>query len=82
MITVNGKPVTAKEFAWDECHKIYLINSEKDREELLDCEYKSADIGGLQEAWDNSCSLRFISSGDLSHGLVKQGAEEPIIREV
>jgi len=38
-VYINGEPVTAAEFAWDGCHKIYLINSLEDRERMVGLGY-------------------------------------------
>ena len=62
---INGNKITAKEFAWDECHKIYLINTKEDKETYLKYDYELFPINELEEAYKNSCSLRFISNGNL-----------------
>lgn len=62
---INDKEITAKEFGWDECHKIYLVNTEQDKKELLDLEYKLFPIDQLEQAWKDSCELKFISNADL-----------------
>ena len=33
---INGIEITAKHFVYDGCHKIYLINSEADREKYIE----------------------------------------------
>jgi hypothetical protein len=68
---VNNKTITAKEFAWDTCHKIYLINNTKDRKTFLEYGYDLFPIEDLKKAYENSCSLRFIQNGDLTT-VVKQ----------
>jgi hypothetical protein len=80
MITINGEQVTAKEFAWDTCHKIYLINTPEDRKQLLEYEYDLFPIEDLKECYENSCGLRFISNGDLQHSPSEQG-NNAIIKE-
>lgn len=72
MIEVNGTRITATEFAWDTCHKIYLINTEEDRKQFLEYEYELFPIEGLQETYEGSCELRFISDGDLKKEPVPQ----------
>jgi len=63
---INNKKITAKEFAWDGCHKIYLINTDEDRDKFIELEYNLLPIDELQEIYDEcSCSLRFISNADL-----------------
>lgn len=87
-IVINGKTYAAQEFAWDGCHKIYLINSAEDRQEMLDNGYTEPGdirpIFELRAAWEASCPLRFISRADLSGpDIVPQGAEEdgPVLIE-
>lgn len=87
-IVINGKTYAAREFAWDGCHKIYLINSAEDRQTMLDNGYTEPGdilpISELAHAWRDSCFLRFISRADLSGpDIVPQGAEEdgPVLIE-
>ena len=68
---INDKKITAKKFGWDTCHKIYLVNTAKDKKELLELGYDLFPIKELKEIWDCSCSLRFINNGDLT-GVVEQ----------
>lgn len=64
-MTINNNKITAKQFAWDTCHKIYLINTKKDKKTCLEYGYELFPIEELEEAYANSCSLRFIGQGDL-----------------
>ena len=64
-MTINGHKIKAKLFAWDTCHKIYLINTRIDKKTYLEYEYNLFPISELEEAYKSSCSLRFISNGDL-----------------
>lgn len=76
MLKINGKEVTATEFAFDGCHKIYLIATPEDRARMVECGYyKWGDIlpiSELSRAWDISCPLRFIRSADLETQYVEQ----------
>jgi hypothetical protein len=66
---INGEVVAAHHFAWDGCHKIYLINTEADRSLMDSYGWESGafyPISELRQAWDDSCSLRFISWADLT----------------
>lgn len=72
MLKVNGVEITAKQFAYEGCHKIYLINSEEDRESAQDCGYPMFPIEGIKEAYESSCSLRFINNWDLTGHVVGQ----------
>lgn len=62
---INNQTIKAKEFAWDTCHKIYLIETPKERETFLEYEYDLFPIEELEKAYANSCELRFISHGNL-----------------
>lgn len=62
---INDQKITAKKFAWDTCHKIYLIDTKKDEKTYLEYEYELFPIEELEDAYARSCSLRFISHGNL-----------------
>lgn len=64
---INNQKITAQEFGYDTCHKIYLVNTPKDKKELLELEYDLFPIEELEEVWNSSCSLRFIQNGDLTN---------------
>lgn len=71
---INGEPVDATEFAYDGCHKIYLIDGPEDRQEMLDDGYGECifPISELPDVWDRSCGLKFINSADLKRRYVEQ----------
>lgn len=71
-MTINGKQIYAKEFAWDGCHKIYILNSKKDKDQALSCGYNILPIKDLKETFKNSCPLRFIHDWDFSTTYVSQ----------
>lgn len=85
MLRINGTPVPATEFAYDGCHKIYLIDSPEDRQRMLDCGYtEEGDIlpvSELPDVWDETCPLRFISSADLEHEYVPQCEDAEVTYE-
>ena len=72
MKKINGIQVTSKEFAYDGCHKIYLISNDKEKNLAVEYGYAILDVGLLKETFDNSCSLKFIDSLDLKVTYVKQ----------
>jgi len=72
MKTINGKQTKAKKFAFDGCHKIYLIESAKDAREALEVGYDIYPIAELQSAYEDSCGLRFISNWALTVDFVAQ----------
>lgn len=60
-------------FAYDGCHKIYILESEEEEEYAKKIGYDIYPICKLQEIYENSCHLRFISSWDLQKDYVEQG---------
>lgn len=71
---INGKEIKAEMFAYDGCHKIYLLNNDEEMCQALECDYGIYDISLLKEKYENSCPLRFINNWDLT-SVVKQGEE-------
>lgn len=60
--------ITAKEFFFDGCHKIYLIEDEQDKLDFFNKGWSEEDIypiDNLPNIFDNSCSLRFINTCKL-----------------
>lgn len=69
VLRINGKRVKATHFAYDGCHKIYLIGSATDMAEMMGYGYTGSAIqpvSKLPQTWEDSCFLRFISWADLS----------------
>ena len=76
--------VHADMFAFDGCHKIYLITSSKDESEALDYGYELRGVNELPEAYEQSCGLRFISFWDVENikgNLVPQCFDAEIERD-
>ena len=69
---INGKEIKAKQFAYDGCHKIYLIEDTDDLKDAKDIGYDIYDIELLKETYDDSCSLRFINNWKLTKQIVPQ----------
>ena len=76
---INGKETSAKEFAYDGCHKIYLLEQEQDRDEARDCGYDILPISRLQKTFDSSCGLQFIDNWKLDKCYVSQFDSEAVI---
>lgn len=73
VLHINGVPVDppATEFAYDGCHKVYLIRSPEERAIMEGYGYGEDDsdiwpIRELPAVWAETCGLRFISSADLT----------------
>lgn len=62
---INGHTVTGDKFAWDGCHKIYIIEDEQDETEARNLGYDLFPINFIQNYYNNSCPLRFISNWKL-----------------
>lgn len=60
------------EFAYDGCHKIYLIEDEEDKKQAIETEYMIMKIEDLPRIWAESCSLRFINNWELTRQYVGQ----------
>jgi hypothetical protein len=69
---INNQTIKAKKFAFDGCHKIYLIESEEDLKEALEIGYDIYPIGKLKNAYKNSCSLKFINNWQLNKCYAEQ----------
>ena len=58
----------AKEFFFDGCHKIYLIETPQDKKVFLSRDWEESDIypiDQLIEIYRSSCSLKFIDTCKL-----------------
>ena len=69
---INGVEVVGNEFAYDGCHKIYICESENDKKEAVAIGYEILPIEILEETWNNSCPLKFISNWMLDKYYVPQ----------
>ena len=69
---INGTVITAKEFAFDNCHKIYLVNTDLEKAKLTEYGYDFFPIEGIKEAYERSCSLRFIQDMTTFDNIVEQ----------
>ena len=76
MWVVNGQVVYAKDFAFDGCHKIYVMDDQIERKKFEKYGYDFFPIDDLQKAYEDSCGLRFISHADVEQkGFVGQGVD-------
>jgi hypothetical protein len=69
---INAKTTHAHQFAFDGCHKIYLIESPVDEADAKAHGYEIFPISELQDAYEGSCGLRFISNWQLTTDFVHQ----------
>lgn len=66
---INGQTVNGNKFAYDGCHKIYIIEDEQDEIDARDLGY---DIYSILDYYNSSCPLRFISNWKLNKHFVLQ----------
>ena len=59
--------IKADMFAYDGCHKIYLITNMHDEDEAHDYGYELWGVENLPTIWNDSCPLRFISFWDVEN---------------
>lgn len=69
---INGIELVGDSFAYDGCHKIYIIENEIDRVDAIDSGYDFLPIRMLKETFYNSCDLRFIYNWSLDKTYVGQ----------
>jgi hypothetical protein len=73
-------PICVQSFAWDGCHKIYLIENEEQEKEAIAMSYDIYPINKLKTCFRKSCSLKFIAYWDLDKEYpVKQCYKRPVI---
>lgn len=71
-LKINGQTISATQFAFDDCHKIYLIESEQDLKEAQSEDWTIHPIEKIEEIYDNACPLKFINTWSLK-SIVEQG---------
>lgn len=77
MRKINGIEIVATAFAYDGCHKIYLLNDGDSIVEAEDAGFDVYDIGNIISAFVYACPLRFINEwGGEFKTIVPQGADE------
>ena len=64
--TVNRRLVKGGKIAYDGCHKIYILENDHDISEAKGLGYSIYNIDKLQEIYDGSCPLRFISNWECT----------------
>lgn len=72
---INNIEVIGKEFIYDGCHKIYIVEDQEDREIAYRDGYIDSDFYPIEEiesVFNNSCSLRFISNVSLTRRYADQ----------
>jgi hypothetical protein len=71
-MTINHKETKAEHFAYDGCHKIYLLETPEDVLEARLEDWDIRPISSLRETYNQSCGLQFISNWKLDTSYVEQ----------
>ena len=69
---INDQKITAKTFAYDGCHKIYLLENDEQVCEAKALGYNTLPIAEIEQAYEDSCGLRFIQYWSLDRECVPQ----------
>lgn len=69
---INNVEVVGECFAYDGCHKIYLIEDMEDERKADECGYEILPISELVDTYRNSCNLRFVRNWKLDKLYVGQ----------
>jgi len=71
---INGKNLKedTKYFAYDGCHKIYILESENDILEASEADFEIREISEIEFTFNNSCGLQFISNWNLDVRFIEQ----------
>ena len=67
-MNIGKHKIKAKEFFYDGCHKIYLIETPQDKKDFLSNGWEECDIytiDQLIEIYRSSCPLKFINTCKL-----------------
>ena len=64
-VKINDKIVKGDSLAYDGCHKIYILQDEKDTTEAKEYGYNIYDLDMIKEIYEKSCPLRFIENWKL-----------------
>lgn len=73
-IMINELQAGFDRFAYDNCHKFYIIEDREDEKQFTDYGYDIYSIDDLPDAWEDACSLKFISNAKLTKEYIPQGA--------
>lgn len=76
IIEINGRTVIHNgHFAYDGCHKIYILEDNADIENAKGYEYSIMPISELEDTYENSCPLKFIYNWKLTEYYARQGKQ-------
>ena len=78
----NKKVITNGKFAYDTCHKIYVIEDSDDEKMAIEYGYHILDIRDIEDTYWSSCDLRFIHNWKLTETYVSQFEEAEFDYEI
>ena len=61
MRKLNDMDIPEERFAFDGCHKIYLIATDEEAKDAIECDYEIRPITDLPACWVDTCPLRFVN---------------------
>lgn len=80
-IKLNNKPIEAAiAFAFDGCHKVYLLKGPNDIRDALRYDYTIYPISELEETFSMTCSLRFVSWWHDFEAIIPQFANKVVFK--
>ena len=62
---LNNVEIKQKYFAFDTCHKIYVLSNQKEMFQAILLDYEIKEIQEIVKTYNKSCGLKFISYWDL-----------------
>lgn len=72
---INAQTTNAEYFAYDDCHKIYLLEDTQDFNEAVEIGYTICPVNKIVDIFYASCPLRFINNWKLTKTFVEQGED-------
>lgn len=72
---INSQTTNARHFAYDGCHKIYLLEDDDDMFNASINHFTIYPIDKLLDIFYSSCPLRFIDNWKLDKTFVEQGED-------
>lgn len=70
---INGLKVVGDYFAYDGCHKIYVLESEKEKKEAQEVGHVIIPITAIKKVYRASCFLKFIKNWSFTTTYAEQG---------
>lgn len=71
--------IVGLKFAYDGCHKIYILEDEEDIKDALELNYIIYPMNKLPVIWYESCPLKFISNWKLTKMYISQDDNEKYV---